>query len=292
MPARARLPARAARADHHRRRLRRRHRRDPRSPRRRRTAAHCLHRPAGSPGGKSGALNAALEHARGEVIVVFDADHKCRSDVIKRLVRHFADPTVGAVQGRCIVRNSEESSLAKTIAIDYYCGYLVNEYGRQSLYSLPAYGGANCAVRASSLRALGGWNEDSVTEDTDLTLRLRAERGARALRRHRDRHRRGRADVPPVLAPAVPLGAWASRSVARLPPRGVAVAHAHACAEDRNDDVPARVPRAVAVQPRCPAHLACAWSDSCRGRSTFDLTPIATLLFLGPLLELASGSAS
>jgi hypothetical protein len=50
--------------------------------------------------------------------------------------------------------------------------YLVNEYGRQSLFQLPAYGGANCAVRTSSLRAVGGWNPRSVTEDTDLTLRL------------------------------------------------------------------------------------------------------------------------
>ena len=76
------------------------------------------------------------------------------------------------MQGRCIVRNSNESKLAQTIAVDYYCGYLVNEYGRQSLYDLPAYGGANSAVRASTLRAFGGWNEETVTEDTDLTLRL------------------------------------------------------------------------------------------------------------------------
>ena len=48
----------------------------------------------------------------------------------------------------------------------------MNEYGRQSLYRLPAYGGANCAVRTSSLRELGGWNVASVTEDTDLTMRL------------------------------------------------------------------------------------------------------------------------
>jgi cellulose synthase/poly-beta-1,6-N-acetylglucosamine synthase-like glycosyltransferase len=76
------------------------------------------------------------------------------------------------VQGRCIVRNSNESRLSRSIAVDYYCGYLVNEYGRQSLFELPAYGGSNCAVRASWLRAFGGWNEQTVTEDTDLTLRL------------------------------------------------------------------------------------------------------------------------
>jgi 1,2-diacylglycerol 3-beta-glucosyltransferase len=131
-----------------------------------------LHRPAGSHGGKPGALNAAADIARGEILVVFDADHIPRRNVIERLVRHFQDPKVSAVQGRCIVRNSVESKLARSIAIDYFSGYLVNEYGRQALFELPAYGGANCAVRATTLRRLGGWNTESVTEDTDLTLRV------------------------------------------------------------------------------------------------------------------------
>lgn len=131
-----------------------------------------IHRAPGSGGGKSGALNTAMETARGEVVVIFDADHIPRRNVIERLVRHFQDPRVSAVQGRCIVRNSIQSRLARAVAIDYFSGYLVNEYGRQALFELPAYGGANCAVRRSTLERLGGWNEDSVTEDTDLTLRV------------------------------------------------------------------------------------------------------------------------
>lgn len=131
-----------------------------------------IHRPPGAGGGKSGALNTALEQARGEVIVIFDADHIPRRNVIGRLVRHFRDPLVAAVQGRCIIRNSVQSTLARSIAIDYFSGYLVNEYGRQALFGMPAYGGANCAIRASSLRRLGGWNPNSVTEDTDITMRL------------------------------------------------------------------------------------------------------------------------
>jgi 1,2-diacylglycerol 3-beta-glucosyltransferase len=131
-----------------------------------------IHRPRDAGGGKSGALNAALEVATGEVLVVFDADHRPSPDVIHRLVRHFQDPQVGAVQGRCEIRNGDDSLLTKLVSIDYLAGYLVNEYGRQSLFGMPAYGGANCAIRASSLRAVGGWNEHSVTEDTDVTLRL------------------------------------------------------------------------------------------------------------------------
>ena len=131
-----------------------------------------VHRPEGSTGGKSGALNDALAEATGEIIIVFDADHEPRPDCVSRLVRHFIDPAVAAVQGRCEIGNASESPLAELVALDYIAGYFVNEYGRQSLYRLPAYGGANCAVRASSLHELGGWNPSSVTEDTDLTLRL------------------------------------------------------------------------------------------------------------------------
>ena len=248
----------------------------------------CLHRPHGSPGGKSGALNTALEIARGDVIVVFDADHKCRSDVLKRLVRHFSDPRVGAVQGRCIVRNSEESSLSKTIAIDYYCGYLVNEYGRQSLYRLPAYGGANCAVRTTSLRALGGWNEDSVTEDTDLTLRLvlngervrydvtaiDTEEGVPTFRRFwRQRYRwaRGHQEAWLEYRKAV----WRSPLLSNVEKfettMFLLVYH-----------VPLLCSLGILLVLLRVVGLV-HWAG------TIDLTPIAILLFLGPLLELASG---
>jgi cellulose synthase/poly-beta-1,6-N-acetylglucosamine synthase-like glycosyltransferase len=132
----------------------------------------CVHRRPAESAGKSAALNAALETLTGEVTIVFDADHLPHTDVVRRLVRHFEDRSVAAVQGRCVVRNASESPLAKLVAIDYLAGYLINEYGRQALFQLPAYGGANCAVRTSSLRQVGGWNDKSVTEDTDLTIRL------------------------------------------------------------------------------------------------------------------------
>jgi 1,2-diacylglycerol 3-beta-glucosyltransferase len=131
-----------------------------------------VHRQPGAGGGKSGALNEALERVDAEIVVIFDADHEPDRTALRRLVRHFRDPVVGAVMGRCVIRNGRDSTMSRTVFIDFLSGYLVNEYGRQALFELPAYGGANCAVRMSTLRALGGWNEDSVTEDTDLTLRV------------------------------------------------------------------------------------------------------------------------
>ncbi|RFU22259.1 glycosyltransferase family 2 protein [Geodermatophilus marinus] len=131
-----------------------------------------LHRPPGAGGGKSGALNDALALVDAEVVLVFDADHEPEPSALRRLVRHFRDPAVGAVMGRCVIRNGRDSATAGTVFVDYLSGYLVNEYGRQALFELPAYGGANCAVRMSTLRALGGWDPGTVTEDTDLTLRV------------------------------------------------------------------------------------------------------------------------
>ena len=232
--------------------------------------------------------NAALEELRGEIVIVFDADHKCRFDVVKRLVRHFDDPNVAAVQGRCIVRNSEESSLAKTIAIDYYCGYLVNEYGRQALYNLPAYGGANCAVRVSELRALGGWNADSVTEDTDLTLRLvlsgkrvrydvtaiDTEEGVHTFRRFwRQRYRwaRGHQEAWRDYRGAVWRSPILSRTEKIETTMFLLVYHVPLLCSLGAMLILLRVVGIVS------------WGTS------IDLTPIATLLFLGPLVELASG---
>jgi 1,2-diacylglycerol 3-beta-glucosyltransferase len=247
-----------------------------------------IHRAPGAPGGKSGALNRALDDATGDVIVVFDADHKPRADVLRRLVRHFADPRTAAVQGRCIVRNSNESKLAQTIAVDYYCGYLVNEYGRQSLYDLPAYGGANCAVRASTLRAFGGWNEETVTEDTDLTLRLvlaglRVRYDVTAIdteesvsnfqRFWRQRYRWARGHQL----------AWREyrRWVWRAP--GLSFGQR---IETTMFLLVYHVPVACAFGA---ALLAVRGLGIVTWGNSLDLTPIATLLFLGPLLELGAG---
>ena len=248
----------------------------------------CLYRASGSGGGKSGALNAALEIARGEIVVVFDADHKPRADVLRRLVRHFADPRVGAVQGRCIVRNSGESQLARTIAVDYYSGYLVNEYGRQSLFDLPAYGGSNCAVRTSWLEAFGGWNEETVTEDTDLTLRLvlvgqfvrydvtaiDTEESVPTFQRFwRQRYRWARGHQQ----------AWREYRAAAVQTRQLTLGRK---IETTMFLLVYHVPVLCALGLVMVGLRAAGVLDWGAG---IDLTPVATLLFLGPLLELASG---
>ncbi|MFF4404791.1 glycosyltransferase [Streptomyces sp. NPDC001404] len=130
-----------------------------------------LRRTAGA-GGKSGALNHAARHATGDVIVVYDADHAPERSALRYLAACFDDPRVGAAQGRCVIANGDDSLLARLVAVDYLGGYIVGEQGRSAYAGMPSYGGANCAVRHSVLRDIGGWNERSLTEDTDLTLRV------------------------------------------------------------------------------------------------------------------------
>ena len=177
-----------------------------------------------------------------------------------------ATPAVGAVMGRCVIRNGKESTMAATVFVDYLSGYLVNEYGRQALFELPAYGGANCAVRMSTLRALGGWNPETVTEDTDLTLRILHGRPAGALRRHRDRLRGSRRHRQAVLDAALPLGPRPPEVPARLLAAADALAAPLPAGEGRDDAVPARLPRAGAQRRGrcCSPSCAPSGSATCR----------------------------
>ena len=176
----------------------------------------------------------------------------------RRLVRHFRDPRVGAVMGRCVIRNGVESTLARSIAIDYLSGYLVNEYGRQALFELPG-------VRRGQLRgahldaARARWLEPRrVTEDTDLTLRVLLARPAGPLRRHRGRLRGGRGNAPALLDAALPLGpgppeVWRDYRCAMLRSPHLSVVE-----KLESHDVPARLPRAGAVRARRCCSPACA----------------------------------
>jgi cellulose synthase/poly-beta-1,6-N-acetylglucosamine synthase-like glycosyltransferase len=207
---------------------------------------------------------------------------------VKRLVRHFEDPAVGAAQGRCEISNARDSALTHIIALDYLAGYLVNEYGRQCLFALPAYGGANCAVRADMLRSLGGWNEESVTEDTDLTLRLTLskarvrydvtavddEEGVVTFRRFwRQRHRwaRGHQKVWRDYRRAV----WSSKhlSVAEKIETTMFLLVFHLPVISAVGLVILGLWFGGVVTPGDPLHASLLW----------------TLLFLGPLLELGAG---
>lgn len=130
-----------------------------------------LHRTGGLPG-KAAALKEAIEGLRDDVLLVFDADYIPGRDLIKRLAAPFLDPEVGAVMGRVVPLNTPRNLLTRLLDMERSAGYQVDQQARMNLGVIAQYGGTVGGVRVSALRQVGGWREDSLTEDTDITLRL------------------------------------------------------------------------------------------------------------------------
>jgi len=116
--------------------------------------------------GKPAALNAAVREAKGDIVVIFDADTLPDKDCVGHLVKHFELEDVGAVVGCTKVLN--DGSLSKLVALEFnLCFYLIEPFSDKSNF-LPIVHGANFAIR----RELAHFREDALTEDFDLTINL------------------------------------------------------------------------------------------------------------------------
>jgi cellulose synthase/poly-beta-1,6-N-acetylglucosamine synthase-like glycosyltransferase len=122
--------------------------------------------------GKPAGLNEALELATHDVVLVFDADYRPPMDLIRKLAAAFLDPEVGAVMGRVVPENASRNLLTRLLSFERSAGYQVSQQARYSLNLLPQYGGTVGGFRKSTVLALGGFDPDVHSEDTDLTLRL------------------------------------------------------------------------------------------------------------------------
>ncbi|MBL8241662.1 MAG: glycosyltransferase family 2 protein [Bryobacterales bacterium] len=130
-----------------------------------------LHRTGGQ-SGKPAALVEACARATGEILVLFDADYVPGRAVIKMLVAPFADPEIGASMGRVVPHNIGDSLLSGLLSLERSAGYQGVQQSRFNLGFTAQFGGTVGAVRASALESVGGWNPQSLTEDTDLTFAL------------------------------------------------------------------------------------------------------------------------
>ncbi len=122
--------------------------------------------------GKSAALRDALERVDTDIVLVFDADYVPARGLIKQLVSPFFDPEVGAVMGRVVPVNTGSTLLTRLLDLERSGGYQVDQQARMNLGLVPQYGGTVGGVRRRALDAVGGWNVDSLAEDTDATFRL------------------------------------------------------------------------------------------------------------------------
>lgn len=122
--------------------------------------------------GKASALEVGIAHSRGALIAVFDADTRLSPGVLATMVPHLADAKVGAVQGRRLVYNGQRNWLTRVQEDEYRVIQTLLQRARQAVGGFTCLAGNGLIVRRDVLEALGGWNEDALTEDIDLTVRL------------------------------------------------------------------------------------------------------------------------
>ena len=130
-----------------------------------------MQRPANAGGGKSGALNQILPLIQGEIVGVFDADAQVTRDLLRRVAPLFEQPEMGAVQVRKAIANAPVNFWTKgqmaEMALDTYF-----QQQRIAIGGIGELRGNGQFVRRCALERCGGWNEQTITDDLDLTIRL------------------------------------------------------------------------------------------------------------------------
>jgi cellulose synthase/poly-beta-1,6-N-acetylglucosamine synthase-like glycosyltransferase/peptidoglycan/xylan/chitin deacetylase (PgdA/CDA1 family) len=122
-------------------------------------------------GGKANALNTGVALARYDLIVMVDGDTIFEPESIRRLVQPFADPAVGAVAGNVKVGN-RGSLVALWQHIEYVIGFNLDRRLYEVLRCMPTVPGAIGAFRRSALKDVGGISDETLAEDTDVTMAL------------------------------------------------------------------------------------------------------------------------
>ncbi|VWX47211.1 glycosyltransferase [Novosphingobium sp. 9U] len=122
-------------------------------------------------GGKASALNRALRQADGEVIIALDADTQFEPETIRRLVRWFADPRLGAVAGDARVGN-RVNLVTRWQAVEYITAQNLERRALAGFDAMTVVPGAVGAWRRAALDAVGGYPEDTLAEDQDLTIAI------------------------------------------------------------------------------------------------------------------------
>lgn len=123
-------------------------------------------------GFKAGALQAALAHTEGEIVVLFDADFVPPRDYLRRVVPFFvADPGLGCVQTRWEHLNRDYSLLTRAQALALDGHFAVEQVARNRAGLFLSFNGTAGAWRRSCMEDSGGWHADTLCEDLDLSYR-------------------------------------------------------------------------------------------------------------------------
>ncbi|MFJ5550058.1 bifunctional polysaccharide deacetylase/glycosyltransferase family 2 protein [Streptomyces sp. NPDC093225] len=120
-------------------------------------------------GGKSSALNTGIAAASHDIIVMMDGDTVFEPSTVHELVQPFGDPAIGAVAGNAKVGN-RESLIGAWQHIEYVLGHNLDRRMYDMLGVIPTIPGAVGAFRKEALQQVGGMSDDTLAEDTDITI--------------------------------------------------------------------------------------------------------------------------
>lgn len=118
-------------------------------------------------------VNAALRVATGEFVGIFDADHHPMPGAFARAWRWLGadDDPADVVQGHCVIRNGDDSALARLVAVEFEQIYAVSHPGRAQLHGFGIFGGSNGYWRASALERIR-LRGSFLTEDIEASMRV------------------------------------------------------------------------------------------------------------------------
>src|SRR6185295_4982753 len=122
--------------------------------------------------GKPGALNHGVASTSAEIVIALDADTIFARDTISKLVRHFADPKVGAVAGNAKVGN-RINLLTRWQALEYITSQNLDRRAFNLLNCVTVVPGAVGAWRRELVERAGGFTDVTLAEDADLTMAIR-----------------------------------------------------------------------------------------------------------------------
>jgi cellulose synthase/poly-beta-1,6-N-acetylglucosamine synthase-like glycosyltransferase len=130
-----------------------------------------LHRTSGKRGKPYG-LNDALKEAKGDIIIVFDADYLPPKGIIRDIAISFKDPQVGAVMGRVVPVNTPRNLLTRLLDLERTGGYQIDQQARHNFKLIPQFGGTVGGFRKDVVIYLGAFDPTILAEDTELTIKL------------------------------------------------------------------------------------------------------------------------
>jgi cellulose synthase/poly-beta-1,6-N-acetylglucosamine synthase-like glycosyltransferase len=127
-------------------------------------------------GFKAGALKDATPMAKGEFLAIFDADFMPNHDFLKKTVPHFAkDPKICVVQTRWEHLNENYSIITALQALQLNVHFTVEQAGRSRGGLFLQFNGTAGIWRRAAIEDAGGWHDDTLTEDLDLSYRAQAK---------------------------------------------------------------------------------------------------------------------